>query len=188
MRNTITDKALNFATEAHKGQKRKFTDVDYIVHPIETANILWEATNHKISDDSIIAALLHDVVEDTSKTFEDIENNFGTPVKDLVFELTSVKKEIKIMGKKYYLLNKLNHMSNNAFSIKLADRLSNVGDLTYKKTPNQFVKSYSIETTFLLEKIDREINELQSRLIESITKVLLFLTLNRSIRRLTYSV
>ena len=183
MHSKSIDKAFKFASEAHKGQKRKFTDIEYVVHPIETANILWEATNHEATDDIIVSALLHDVVEDTKITIDTVEDTFGYKVKMLVSELTSVRKEQNKMGKKYYLLNKINNMSSDAFSIKLADRLSNISDLIDKKVPDDFVKKYSAETTFLLQELKRDTNILQKKLKKSIIKVLLFLTINRNIGR-----
>ena len=47
MHSKSIDKAFKFASEAHKGQKRKFTDIEYVVHPIETANILWKQLTMK---------------------------------------------------------------------------------------------------------------------------------------------
>ena len=74
-------KALYFAADAHKNQKRKGSDMAYIVHPVEVAMILLE---NNMPEDLIIAGLLHDVLEDTDKSKIDIENEFGKKVLDLV--------------------------------------------------------------------------------------------------------
>lgn len=85
-------RALIFATRAHEGATRKGTDIPYIGHPIEAAVVAMgvfagkEAANLGISDEVevIVAALLHDVVEDTEYTIEDIEREFGDKVAKLV--------------------------------------------------------------------------------------------------------
>jgi len=74
-------KAIKFAMVAHKGQYRKVGDIPYIWHPIEVANITMQMTH---DDDVIIAGLLHDTVEDTEVTIEDIEREFGPRVRDFV--------------------------------------------------------------------------------------------------------
>ncbi len=83
---TVVTKAVDFATKAHSGQFRKSGE-PYIIHPILVAAI----TGHFGGDDEmIIAALLHDVVEDTSFTIEDIEENFSKEVAHLVGGLTKI--------------------------------------------------------------------------------------------------
>jgi len=78
--------ALNFAKEAHKGQKRKSGE-EYVIHPILVAAI----TSYLIDDENvIIAAILHDVVEDTSYTLDDIEKKFNKEVAKLVEGLTKI--------------------------------------------------------------------------------------------------
>ena len=81
--------ALYFATKAHDGQVRKYTGAPYVTHPIRVAELVSEYFNN---EDMYIAALLHDVVEDTSHTTEDIESNFGGYISMLVSDLTDVSK------------------------------------------------------------------------------------------------
>ncbi len=71
------ERALEFAMRAHKGQVRKGSSVPYIVHPIETALITMTLTRDQ---DIVIAALFHDVVEDTRYSAKDIEDAFGSRV------------------------------------------------------------------------------------------------------------
>ena len=80
---TLVEKALQFASEAHGsiGQKRKYTGEDYIVHPIEVMEIVKSVPH---TQEMLAAALLHDTVEDTPATFEDIEREFGHEVCILV--------------------------------------------------------------------------------------------------------
>jgi (p)ppGpp synthase/HD superfamily hydrolase len=79
--------AVVFATQAHAGQKRRYTDDDYIVHPIAVAELVRINGG---TEDQIMAALLHDTIEDTSVTYGQLWKEFGKPVADLVLELTDV--------------------------------------------------------------------------------------------------
>lgn len=75
------EEAVAFAARAHEGQKRKGTDMPYIVHPIEVAAICARLTDDQAT---IMAGVLHDVVEDTDATFEEIEAKFGIEVASIV--------------------------------------------------------------------------------------------------------
>jgi len=88
---TIVDKARYFATAAHAavGQKRKYSDDDYIVHPIRVANLVKQYGG---TEEMIAAAYLHDVVEDTDVTMDTITSLFGSVVASLVKDLTDVSK------------------------------------------------------------------------------------------------
>ena len=85
----MSNQALHFATIAHEAvnQKRKYTGESYIVHPIRVANIVHEFRGTK---DMIAAAYLHDTVEDTNVTMEDIHSNFGPDIAVIVDGLTDV--------------------------------------------------------------------------------------------------
>lgn len=85
---TKVKKAYELAFEAHKGQKRETGD-EYITHPVAVASILTEMG---MDTDCIIAALLHDVVEDTEKSLQDIEKQFGRDVALLVDGVTKLNK------------------------------------------------------------------------------------------------
>ena len=82
-------KAIEFAAKAHDGMMRKKDKTPYILHPLEAAVIVGTMTNNQ---DVISAALLHDVVEDTDITIEEIEENFGTRVRKLVDSETENKR------------------------------------------------------------------------------------------------
>ena len=91
----MTDKARIFATAAHAavGQKRKHTGEDYIVHPTAVATTVGNFFSHRTSlfrDRHIAAAFLHDVVEDTHITLDQIKDLFGREVHDIVEALTDV--------------------------------------------------------------------------------------------------
>lgn len=78
-------RALKFATEAHEGQKRKYTGEPYINHPISVARIVRQEGG---TDEMIAAAFLHDVVEDTERTLDDIFQEFDSIVGSYVAALT----------------------------------------------------------------------------------------------------
>lgn len=121
--------AASFAAKKHNGQKRKGSDGEpYINHPIEVANLLTNAG--KVDDaEMIVAALLHDTVEDTDATFEEIADNFGTVVAGYVRELTD-DKSLPKAERKQLQVEHAPHLSNGAKQIKLADKISNIRDVT----------------------------------------------------------
>ena len=89
MKELLLRDVFQFAVEAHKGQKRKYTGEDYIVHPMAVCRIV---ERHGGSEDQQAAALLHDVVEDTAYTLADINANFGHDIATLVQWLTDTSK------------------------------------------------------------------------------------------------
>ena len=86
----IFDEAISFATEAHSGMYRKKSKTPYILHPMEAAAIAGTMTD---DIEIITAALLHDTVEDTAVTIEEIKDKFGSRVADLVKSETEDKRE-----------------------------------------------------------------------------------------------
>jgi (p)ppGpp synthase/HD superfamily hydrolase len=136
--------AYRFAEKAHKGQKRKYTDLPYFTHPKGVARIIEDMNG---TEDMICAALLHDVVEDCGVTLEQIIVKFNPHVTNLVAELTSNKKEMKKFSSKgAYLADKMLKMSDEALTIKLADRLHNISFLNHDKIPSSFINKYCGET------------------------------------------
>lgn len=147
------DEALQYATQAHAGQTRA-GGLPYITHPMSVANSIEQYKKSHNLDAIISAALLHDTVEDTTTTHEDLEALFGGLVASLVQELTSDKEKIAQMGKAEYLAQKMAKMSSYALVIKLADRLDNVQDIATAKTPEWRAK-YRAETEKILNYIEK---------------------------------
>jgi len=174
-------KAYEFAKVAHGNQERKFVGIPYTTHIEETVQLLWEVTKGQTSTDNYIAAILHDVVEDTNITLQEIDQHFGRNVANLVDELTIDEAEKEAKGKKQYLSEKINGMSRDALSIKLCDRLSNIVGLDNKKIPKDFVKWYIKETQYIIDNIDRELTAIHLNLITKIRSMMAFLKLNREL-------
>lgn len=133
----IVEKALSFATNAHTGQYRKYTGEPYVNHPIFVCNLVSDFTDDK---EILAAALLHDTMEDCEVTYEELCNEFGKRVADMVKELTSDKEEIQAKGKVDYMVNKINKMSEPCFLIKLCDMLSNMSTTMNRKQATTYKK------------------------------------------------
>ena len=122
-------KAIEFAARAHDGMIRKKNSTPYILHPLEASVIVGSMTS---DEDIISAALLHDVVEDTSVTIEEIEENFGSRVKELVASETEDKRadlppENTWKIRKEESLEELATCGDNAvLMLWLGDKLSNM--------------------------------------------------------------
>lgn len=145
---------LQYATDAHAGQTRDGGD-PYITHPVRVAAIVKQfKASHNI-DSLIAAAYLHDTIEDTDTTHEALHDLFGGLVASLVVELTSDLEQIKQVGKKNYLAQKMAHdMSSYGLVIKLADRLDNVKDIATAKTPAWRAK-YKAETEHIMDYLEQ---------------------------------
>ncbi len=120
--------AARFAAVKHTDQKRKGNDAaPYINHPLEVANLL--ASVGKVEDyDVLIAAILHDTVEDTETTKEEIEKLFGENVAKMVLEVTDDKSLPKAVRKQLQIEH-APHLSDGAKQVKLADKISNIRDV-----------------------------------------------------------
>jgi GTP pyrophosphokinase len=141
-------KAFRMAKEAHKGMKRKSGE-PYVLHPIAVAKIVTHEIG--LGATSVISALLHDVVEDTEYTIEDIENNFGKKVASIIDGLTKIsgvfdnKSSLQAENFRKMLLTLSDDV--RVILIKLADRLHNMRTLN-SLPPNKQIK-ISGETTYL---------------------------------------
>mmetsp|Transcript_133823 Transcript_133823/g.199021 ORF Transcript_133823/g.199021 Transcript_133823/m.199021 type:complete len:208 (-) Transcript_133823:42-665(-) len=127
-------RAANFAALKHVNQRRKVGDVPYINHPIGVANYLTEIG--KVDDIiAIQAALLHDTVEDTDTSFEELLEVFGEQVTNVVREVTDDKDLNKVERKKAQIEH-AKHCSTAAKLVKLVDKLYNLNDIL--KDPPSF--------------------------------------------------
>ncbi|XP_069136125.1 guanosine-3',5'-bis(diphosphate) 3'-pyrophosphohydrolase MESH1-like [Argopecten irradians] len=119
---------VDFAAIKHKDQRRKDKEgTPYINHPIGVAKILTEEAG--ITDLAVIqAALLHDTVEDTETSFDEIDQHFGAEVCGIVKEVTD-DKTLPKLERKQEQINHAPHASYKAKLVKLADKLYNLRDL-----------------------------------------------------------
>lgn len=124
----LIKKATEFATEYHYGQSRKdAANTPYINHPIDLAKLLTDYAG--ITDTNVIvAALLHDTVEDTSATVEDIEESFGTKIRNIVMEVTD-DKSLPSPERKRLQIENASKISYEARLVKLADKICNLRDI-----------------------------------------------------------
>lgn len=119
----LIDYAIYFATKAHNGQKRKSDkEVDMIFHPYTVAMIIQRAGG---SDNAVIAGLLHDVVEDTKYTLNDIVNEFGEDIANIVSEV-SEKKELEWDERKQEAIDRIKTASLDGKLVECADKVSNL--------------------------------------------------------------
>ncbi len=167
------DDAFKFMKTKHGIQERRMGGY-YFEHPRRVASLVIKFKDSYRIEDLLIIALLHDVLEDTNATYEQVEDQFGTMIADTVLELTSDKELTSTeQNKREYLADKMINMSSYALVIKLCDRLDNVSDLN--KMSQSFKERYVKETLYILSRIDRErkvITITHHRIIHEIKKIL----------------
>ena len=137
--------ALVFAADKHQDQRRKGSEhAPYINHPIQVAAIL--SVEAGIDDEAtLVAAILHDTVEDTPTTFKEIDGLFGEEVADLVREMTDDKRLPSPLRKQLQIKH-ASSLSDKAKLLKFADKTANVRDLASNPPENW---SYSRRVTYL---------------------------------------
>ncbi len=120
--------AVHFAADKHRDQRRKGVEASpYVNHPIQVAELIARVGD--VDDVAVlIAAVLHDTVEDTETTFEELEEVFGLQVRDLVAEVSDDKSLPKAERKKLQVEHAA-HISDRAKLIKIADKTCNVRDV-----------------------------------------------------------
>lgn len=171
----IIDKAYNFAKKSHGDQKRKSGE-PYIIHPLHTALILADL---ELDKESIMAGLLHDVMEDTAATREIMIKEFGEEVTDLVdgvtkltkldYDVDKVEEQAENLRKMFLAMAK----DIRVILIKLADRLHNMRTLMYMTPEKQKEKSKETMDIYApiadrlgISKIKIELDDLALRYLE----------------------
>lgn len=117
--------AIYYATKAHKGQKRKVEDIDMIFHPFTVGMILQRCG---CDEDIVTAGILHDVVEDTQHTFEDIEKEFGKTVKDYVYDSSEPDKTLTWKERKIHTIEHIKTAPLGSKLIVACDKINNLED------------------------------------------------------------
>jgi len=123
----IVLRAAAFAAEKHRHQRRKDEEASpYINHPVQVAHILVQ---ENVEDPEVLAAaLLHDTIEDTNTSLEELEIVFGYEIAVIVNECTDNKKLNKL-ERKQAQIDHAAHISHKAKLVKLADKIANVSDI-----------------------------------------------------------
>jgi len=121
-------KAIRFSAQKHNNQRRKDAKSSpYINHPIEVAETLWAVGN--VRDEALlIAAILHDTIEDTDTSKEEIKTEFGEEVLNLVIEVTD-DKSLPKETRKQLQVEHAPHKSERAKLLKIADKINNIRDI-----------------------------------------------------------
>jgi (p)ppGpp synthase/HD superfamily hydrolase len=119
----LIDKALQIASMAHEGQYRKNTKIPYIAHPVAVGMILQKSGYR---DEMVAAGILHDTVEDTDITMEDIEREFGNEVARIVEGCSEPDKSLSWEERKEHTIEFLRTASEEIRVVACADKLHNV--------------------------------------------------------------
>ena len=145
----MLDRAIKFATKAHSGQYRKYTGKPYITHPLAVMEIVRGVPGH--TEEMLVAAVLHDVVEDTDVSLREIQEEFGNVVSDLVLHLTDIstpedgnRLKRKRKDAQWYAQG-----SAEAQTIKVADFIDNTRDIA-QHAP-RFWEVYKMEKLYALD-------------------------------------
>ncbi len=159
-------RAVKYAAKLHRGLDRDGAyPLPYVTHPLDVTTKL-RYLGSETDENVLVAAVLHDVIEESEATFDDIESRFGSVVKDLVKELTRREPSpaaVKGMSedeiwqlRSDWLLDDIRKMSVNAKRIKLADRLSNLENARATRPPDRLLR-YVQQTFLILEAIPRDV-------------------------------
>lgn len=140
--------AVHFAVRLHDDQNRKYTNEPYVLHPLEVAMMVLSVSE---DIDMVLAAILHDVVEDTECTISDIQKHFGPFVARYVSDLTDISKpsDGNRAARKRIDLEHTAKACADAKTIKLADLINNTESIVDRDP--EFAKTYMMEKKALLE-------------------------------------
>lgn len=116
-------RAITYAANKHKDQVRKVDETPFIAHPYRVAMLLKE---HNCETDIVIAALLHDTVEDTDCTFEELEHLFGKDVKEYVDYVTELDKKISWKKRKEHSIQAFKTVPYDVKLLIAADKIDNL--------------------------------------------------------------
>lgn len=163
----MIEKAREFSLKNYHNKTREFSNQSYFDHAERVACSLKYFTT---DEDIIAAAYLHDILEKTSLSVEDIQNIFGKRIAHLVWELTLCFEEAQILGKIPYFINRINLMSNEAFLIQLADSFDKLKDLALAS--KEIKELYFKEAQEVIQGFKRILNPEQEKLLHQINQFL----------------
>ncbi|MED1470515.1 HD domain-containing protein [Bacillus salipaludis] len=119
----IVEKALHIAGKAHEGQYRKLTDIPYITHPVAVGMLLMKAG---YLDEVVAAGILHDTIEDTDLTLEDLKREFGEKIAEIVAGCSEPDKSLSWEKRKKHTIEFLKTASKEIRAVACADKLHNI--------------------------------------------------------------
>lgn len=164
-------KAIRFAAEKHIGQTIPGTEISYVVHLSNVAMEIMIAAENSENFDlefAIQVALLHDILEDTATTFEDLKQNFGVKIANAVLALTK-NSEIKDEEKMLDSLIRIKRQPSEVWAVKLADRITNL-----QKPPGHWnlakISQYKSEAERILDELENGNEYLAKRLENKIVE------------------
>jgi (p)ppGpp synthase/HD superfamily hydrolase len=127
--------AIQFAAIKHRDQRRKDAPQSpYINHPVQVANLLWDVGGVR-DESTLVAAILHDTIEDTATSPDEIRARFGQQVLTLVLEVTD-DRTLPSVERKRLQIEHAPHLSTGAKLIKLGDKLANLTDILHSPPTN----------------------------------------------------
>ncbi|GAE91090.1 GTP pyrophosphokinase [Gracilibacillus boraciitolerans JCM 21714] len=129
----LIEKAIIVATKAHQHQKRKGTDIPYITHPFAVGMLLQQA---KCSEEVIAAGILHDTLEDTEVTYENLVESFGEGVANLVRAASEQDKSLPWEERKQHTIDMLESTSIEEVQVIVADKLHNLRSIHHDLDAN----------------------------------------------------
>lgn len=165
--------AIGLAIDAHRGQKRKYSGLPYVVHVLEVASLCINCESYKFDEDAICAAYLHDVIEDCDKShIRLIKDLLPAEVLLLIEELTNYSKGSKAPRAVRKEMDRahLATVSQTAKCIKMIDRTCNLRDFyrVKDKVSPDFLKKYTDESILLHDVIRNANDELAQDLFSAI--------------------
>lgn len=119
----IVEKALAIASKSHEGQYRKKTDIPYITHPVGVGMMLLK---YGYSEEIVAAGILHDTVEDTPLTLEEIKREFGAAIAEIVEGCSEPDKSQSWKDRKEHTIEFLKTASRDIRAVACADKLHNI--------------------------------------------------------------
>jgi (p)ppGpp synthase/HD superfamily hydrolase len=169
----VYNKSLLFAAEKHRGQDLPGTNLPYLTHVVSVATeIMIAGFNTKEFDVpfAVCVALLHDTMEDTETSYNEVKDNFGEPIAESVLALTkfdNLKKSERMQDS----LDRIKMLGKEVWSVKLADRISNLGAPAidwdkekrkrYKEGAENILKELGEGNEYLAKRLEEKIKEYQ---------------------------
>ncbi|KMY53331.1 hypothetical protein AC623_04435 [Bacillus sp. FJAT-27231] len=134
----LIEKAINFAATAHKGQVRKVADIPYIAHPFAVGMMLQKAG---CADEVIAAGILHDTLEDTEATYDQLVTEFGRQTADIVQAASEHDKSLSWEERKRATIEALPFVTKEALQVIVCDKLHNIRSI-YESVETEGAKAW----------------------------------------------